>query len=56
MEDKTALRCSKCGSTEDTDVIEAIGLCAACADRAAVDSLMRDLRESYGRREGNVDR
>jgi hypothetical protein len=55
VEDKT-LRCSKCGSTEDADVIEAIGLCAACADREAVDSLMQDLRGSYGRSEGQVDR
>jgi hypothetical protein len=35
-------------------VIEAIGLCAACAERKAIDSLMRDLRVSYGWRDGNV--
>jgi hypothetical protein len=47
MEDRM-LRCSKCGSTEDVDVIEAIGLCAACADHDAKDILMKDLWRSYG--------
>jgi hypothetical protein len=55
MEDKTP-RCSKCRSTEDAVVIEAVGLCVACAERDAIDSLMRDLRVSYGWRNGNVDR
>jgi hypothetical protein len=55
MEAKTP-RCSKCGSTEDADVIEAVGLCVACAERDAIDSLIQDLRVSYGWRDGNVDR
>ena len=47
MKDKT-LSCSKCGSTEDADVIEAIGLCASCANREATARLIKDLRVSYG--------
>lgn len=49
MKDET-LRCSKCGSTEDPDVIEAVGLCVACAEREAIDRLLQDLRVSYGAR------
>jgi hypothetical protein len=41
---------------EDADVIEAVGLCVACAERDAIDSLMRDLQVNYGSRDGNVDR
>ena len=55
MEDKTP-KCSQCGSTEDADVIETIGLCVACAEPKAIDRLMHDLRESYGWRDGNVGR
>ena len=55
MDEKTP-RCSKCGSTEDADVIEAVGLCGACAERDAIDSLMQDLRVAYGWRDGNVVR
>jgi len=55
MEEETP-KCSKCGSTEDADVIEAVGLCVACAERDAIGSLMQDLRVSYGWRHGDVDR
>ena len=57
MEDKTSRsRCSKCGSTEDADVVEVVGLCVACAERDAIDRLMQDLLVSYGWRDRNVDR
>jgi hypothetical protein len=55
MKDETP-RCPKCGATEDADVIEAVGLCAACAHREAVVSLSQELRRSYGLQDGNVDK
>jgi hypothetical protein len=55
MKDRT-LRCSKCVSTEDSDAIELTGLCAACADRVAIYTVMQELRRSYGWRDGSVNR
>ena len=53
MEDK---RCSKCGSTEDAEVIQLFQVCVACGEPSAIDTLIYELRVSYGWRDGNLPR